>query len=149
MYLEFLELLSGGGVGLLQTLVLHLQGDELPIAVQPTVLHLSRGREGGGGGEGRREGRGGRGEGRWKEEEKESWAVCTIYNKFLWMGSHPISLGIGLVLSVFGSSYGLIQIQRRLVQYPVILDSYPSIVTSRPSICSVLPRSIHPRGQYT
>jgi hypothetical protein len=42
------------------------------------------------------------------------------------MGSHPISLDIGLVLLVFGSSYGLAQIQNRLIQYPVILDSYPS-----------------------
>ena len=42
------------------------------------------------------------------------------------MGSCPISLDIGLVLLVFGSSFGLAQILHRLVQYPVILDSYPS-----------------------
>ena len=42
------------------------------------------------------------------------------------MGSHPITLDIGLILLVFGSSYGLTQIQHRLVQYPVILDGYPS-----------------------
>ena len=39
------------------------------------------------------------------------------------MGSHPIILNIGLVLLVIGSSYTLAQIQHRLVQYPVILDS--------------------------
>ena len=42
------------------------------------------------------------------------------------MGSRPILLDIGLVLLVFGSSFGLTQIQHRLVQYPVILDGYPS-----------------------
>ena len=42
------------------------------------------------------------------------------------MGSCPISLNIGLVLLVFGSSFGLAQIRHRLVQYPVILDGYPS-----------------------
>ena len=36
------------------------------------------------------------------------------------MGSRPISLDIGLVLLVFGSSFGLAQIQHRLIQYPVI-----------------------------
>ena len=38
------------------------------------------------------------------------------------MGSRPISLDIGLVLLVFGSSFRLAQIRHRLVQYPVILD---------------------------
>ena len=42
------------------------------------------------------------------------------------MGSRPISLYIGLVLLVFGLFFGLAQILRRLVQYPVILDAYPS-----------------------
>ena len=41
------------------------------------------------------------------------------------MGSRPVSLDIGLVLLVFGSSFGLTQIRHRLVQYPVILDGYP------------------------
>ena len=40
------------------------------------------------------------------------------------MGSHPISLDIGLVFLVFGSSYRLAQIQYRLVEYPVILDGW-------------------------
>ena len=48
---------------------------------------------------------------------------CTISQ---WMGSCPISLDIGLVLLVFGSSFGLAQIRHRLVQYPEILDGYPS-----------------------
>ena len=42
------------------------------------------------------------------------------------MGSRPISLNIGLILLVIGSSFGLAQIRHRLVQYPVILDGYPS-----------------------
>ena len=50
-------------------------------------------------------------------------------NKFLieWVAIQcHISLDIGFVLPVFGSSYGLTQIQHKLVQYPVILDGYPS-----------------------
>ena len=52
-------------------------------------------------------------------------SVQAAINRSYWMGVHPISLDIGLVLLVFGSSYGLTQIQHRLVQYPVILDGYP------------------------
>ena len=51
-------------------------------------------------------------------------AWCMIYSKFL-IG-HPISLDIGLVLLVFGSSFRLAPIWHRLVQYPVILNGYPS-----------------------
>ena len=42
------------------------------------------------------------------------------------MGSRLISVDIGLVLLVFGSSFGIARIQHRLVQYAVILDGYPS-----------------------
>ena len=63
--------------------------------------------------------------------------MCTIYNKVLsewvavqyyWtMDESLLHLGESVVvLLVFGSSYGLTQIQHRLVQYPMISDDYPS-----------------------
>ena len=68
---------------------------------------------------------------------------CTTYNKFLigWVAiqyhwrldSSCLYLAcpsIGLVLLVFGLSFGLAQILHRLVQYPVILDGYPSNILS-------------------
>ncbi len=39
---------------------------------------------------------------------------------------YHLSLDIRLVLLVFSLSYGLAQIQHRLVQYPVVMDGYPS-----------------------
>ena len=62
----------------------------------------------------------------WLDEQTDHKCItmgawCMIYNNSL-----AISLHIGLVLLVFGSSFRLAQIQHRLDQYPVILDGYPS-----------------------
>lgn len=40
-----------------------------------------------------------------------------------WMGNSPILLDVGLILLVFGLSFGLMQIVHRLIQYPAIVDS--------------------------
>ena len=55
------------------------------------------------------------------------------------MGSHPISLNIGPALLVFGLSYGLAQIQHRLVQYPVKLDGSSSNKLYRMTSCYFVP----------
>ena len=62
----------------------------------------------------------------WLNNYRDRKNFINLINISYWMGSRPISLDIGLVLLVFGSSFRLTRIRHRLVQYPVILDGYPS-----------------------